>query len=110
MKKRVNRLQFGYGFLAALLAVCMLFLGVYIGSRQLSQVEAQENTEAREKYYTSIQVEDGDTLWNIAEEYMTEDFEDRDSFMNEVRQMNNLTGSIIRSGDILLIPYYAESR
>lgn len=107
--KNTNRLNLGYGFVVVLLAVCMLFLGIFIGSHRVAQVEAKEFVQNRQKFYTSITVEDGDTLWAIADEYMTEDFEDRDSFMNEVRQMNDLTGSIIRSGSTLLIPYYTDA-
>lgn len=108
MKKNVNRLQFGYGFILVLLAVCMLFLGVYIGSSKVAQVEAKEKGTDREKFYTAILVEEGDTLWSIADEYMTSEYNSRDSFMNEVRQMNHLTGSIIHTDSTLLIPYYAE--
>jgi len=109
MRKDVNRLQFGYGFLLILLAVCMLFLGVYIGSSKVAQVEAKSKEAARDKFYTTILVEEGDTLWAIADEYMTAEYEDRDSFMDEVRKMNHLTGSMIQSGSTLLIPYYADA-
>ena len=108
MNRRVNRLRIGYGFVLVLLAVCMLFLGVYIGSSRVAQVEAKTADWNIEKYYTSILVEEGDTLWSIADEYMTSEYEDRDSFMDEVREMNHLTGSIIHAGSTLLIPYYTD--
>ena len=106
MRRSANRLPVGYGFVLVLLAVCMLFLGVYIGSRRVSQVEAKGNEIHREKYYTAITVEQGDTLWSIADEYMTSEYTDRDSFMDEVREMNHLTGSIIHADSTLLVPYY----
>lgn len=108
MKKSANRINFRYGFVVALLAICMLFLGVFIGSRRMAEVEAQGYYPERQKFYTSIEVEEGDTLWAIADEYMTEEYEDREAFMDEVREMNNLTGSIIRTGSTLLVPYYGE--
>lgn len=108
MRRNVNRLQFGYGFVLVLLAICMLFLGVYIGSRRVAQVEAKGTETNRDKFYTTILVEEGDTLWAIADEYMTEEYESRDSFMEEVRKMNHLTGSIIHAGNTLLIPYFAN--
>lgn len=109
MKKNTNRLHVGYGFVVTLLAICMLFLGVFIGSKKVAQVEAQTSLQNREKFYTSIVVKEGDTLWSLADEYMTRDYEDRDAFMDEVRQMNDLTGSVIHSGSTLLIPYYADA-
>ena len=108
MKRTANRLHVGYGFLLVLLAICMLFLGVYIGSSRVAQVEAKGNAPEREKLYTTILVEEGDTLWSIADEYMTFEY-DRDTFMDEVRDMNHLTGSIIHSGSNLLVPYYADA-
>ena len=108
MNRRLNRLRMGYGFVLVLLAVCMLFLGVYIGSSRVAQVEAKGTESNREKYYTSILVEEGDTLWSIADEYMTSEYTDRDSFMDEVREMNHLTGSVIHADSTLLIPYYAD--
>ena len=109
MRRNANRLHVGYSFVLVLLAVCMLFLGVFIGSRRVAQVEAMGNTTDREKFYTSIIVEKGDTLWSIADEYMSDEYEDRDSFMDEVREMNHLTGSIIHVDSTLLIPYYADA-
>ena len=109
MRRNVHRLQFGYGFVLILLAVCMLFLGIYIGSSRVANVEAKGADSAREKYYTAILIEEGDTLWSIAVEYMTYEYKDRDSYMDEVRKMNDLTGSIIKSGSTLLVPYYADT-
>ena len=71
----------------------------------MNKVEARDYTKGQ-KYYTSIEVEAGDTLWTIADEYMTEEYASRDAFMNEVRQMNHITGSSIRSGSTILVPYY----
>lgn len=109
MRKNTNRLQVGYGFVVVLLAVCMLFLGVYIGSRKVAQVEAKGSAPEREKLYTTVLVEEGDTLWSLADEYMSFEYNDREEFMDEVRDMNHLTGSIIHSGSTLLIPYYADA-
>lgn len=110
MKKRSNRIQIGYGFFLVLLATCMLFLGVFIGSHKLAEVEAKDNFTDREKYYTTLLVEEGDTLWDIADEYMTEEYEDKEAFIREVSAMNQLTGHIIRCGDTIIIPYYADAR
>lgn len=109
MKKNSNIMRVRYGFIITLLALFMLFLGVYIGSRRMAQVEAQGYVQERQKFYTCIDIKEGDTLWSLAEEYMTEEYTDRESYMDEVREMNDLTGSMIQAGTTLLIPYYGES-
>lgn len=109
MKKNMSIINFRYGFLVILLAICMLFLGIYIGSHRMASVEAQKFVQDRQKRYTCIDVEEGDTLWKIAGEFMTEEYQNRDMLIEEIREMNHITGSMIRAGSTLLIPYYGES-
>ena len=109
MKKNTNTSTLTHIFLITLFATAMLFLGVFIGSRQVVSVEAQELLPQTEKYYTTIQVQSGDTLWDIADDYMSAEYENKTDFINEVKEMNHITGSMIRAGEILLIPYYSES-
>ena len=61
------------------------------------------------KYYTSITVETEETLWDIADEYADyEHYEDKDSYIAEVRSINHLEDNCIFAGQLLIIPYYAE--
>ena len=59
------------------------------------------------KYYTSIQVESGDTLWNIACEYMTDDYSNINTYIDEICSINQLTDCQIHAGEYLTIPYYS---
>ena len=60
------------------------------------------------KYFTSIQVEAGDTLWSIAEEYADElHYDSNIDYINEVKMMNKLRNDEIVSGQYLVIPYYS---
>lgn len=63
-------------------------------------------SNASEKYFTCITVEEGDSLWSIAGKYMTEEYESTQEYINEVKQINNLTGSTIVTGTSLIVPYY----
>ena len=60
------------------------------------------------KYYTSIRVYSGDTLWDIAKEYRTEEYSDISSYIAEVREINHLSSNQITDGMYLCIPYYSE--
>ena len=76
-----------------------------IGSK--SKIYASSSKEAY-KYYTSIQVASGDSLWSISENYLTPEHNDRKEFINEVRQLNHLGESeAIHAGEYLVIPYYS---
>lgn len=69
------------------------------------QAESMEHSVSY-KYYTSIQVKRGDTLWDIAEKYRTSEYHDIGSYIDEVKKINHLSGSKITDGMYLCIPYY----
>lgn len=60
------------------------------------------------KYYTSIRVGKGDSLWSIADRHADGYFESKQDFLQEVIQINHLLDSDIRQGDYLIIPYYSS--
>lgn len=61
------------------------------------------------KYYKSIEIKKGDTLWSIANEYMDiQHYEGISDYINEVKEMNALTNNRITSGNYLIIPYYSS--
>lgn len=59
------------------------------------------------KYYKSIEIKDGDTLWSIAKEYMTSDYESIEDYIDELRELNQLGNDhILISGKHLNVVYY----
>ncbi len=68
---------------------------------------AQDNDEAHYfKYYTSITVMPGDTLYSIAEDYSL-NYEDTDSHIMEIASINHLSDDTIYAGSSLIVPYYS---
>lgn len=78
---------------------CMIF-GV-----TKAQAAPAENTY---KYYTSIQIQKGDTLWNIASMYMTDEYESVNDYIEEICAINHIDHNDIHSGQYLTIPYYSD--
>jgi cell division protein YceG involved in septum cleavage len=85
-------------------AIVILAVG-YIGFNHSDSSDSQAS-DASEKYFTCITVEPGDSLWSIAEEYMTEEYDSVQDYINEVEEINNLKNTNIVSGTSLLVPYY----
>ena len=52
--------------------------------------------------YTTVTVEQGDTLWDLAREYNKNG--DIRQYINKIEKVNNITDSIIFEGDILKLP------
>ncbi len=60
------------------------------------------------KYYTSIMIEDGDTLYSLADEYAKGYSIDTDKYIEEIMHINHLEDDMcIMAGQSLIIPYYS---
>ncbi|MGX1264521.1 hypothetical protein RKD55_002325 [Rossellomorea marisflavi] len=54
--------------------------------------------------YHSIEVQEGDTLWTIADEYSHDSSMSTDEFIKWVGERNNLATYTISAGDSLVLP------
>lgn len=59
------------------------------------------------KYYTIIEVEKDRTLWDISQEYMTDEYLNWGQYADEVMLINNLSSTHLKCGDVLAVPYYS---
>ena len=87
-----------------------VFIGWFAGKSQIVSAKSTEDIGKRNKYYTSISIQAGDTLWSIAEEYQTEEYATLKEYVREIKYCNNLFSDRITEGKYLLIPYYAEEQ
>ncbi len=60
------------------------------------------------KYYTTIQIQKGDTLSQIALDHMTEECGSLDEYLEEICEINHISRDSIHSGRYLTIPYYSS--
>ncbi len=84
----------------------IIFFAVLCFSGSAGTVQA-ENTS--KKYYTQIQVGEGDTVWDIAARYISSEYRNTSAYIDEVEQINHISADEITSGCFLMIPYYAEA-
>lgn len=96
----------GYRIIIITMIVCaMSFLFISMRGTQ-SHVDAHSSVET---YYKSIQINEGDSLWQIAEEYGDSEIVDRDEYMKEIKSINHLSDNdAIHSGQYLTVPYYVR--
>lgn len=87
--------------------ICLVVLLSVTVSGFLSK--AKSRTEAVQyKYYKSIVVNYGDTLWTIASEYKGAEYKSADEYIMEVKRMNGLKDDSITAGNYLIIPYFSN--
>ena len=89
------------------IAIVILSISLLVLSPYRTKASS-DGTSQRNKFYTSLYVNCGDTLWSIADEYITEEYSDTYEYINEVMSINNMHDSGIKAGMKLCVPYYAE--
>lgn len=105
--RRQKRVRRNFTMLIAFLliviaAISILFMSF---STQANDFEHQPSY----KYYKSIEVSKGDTLWSIANDNIdSEHYKNTYEYINEVKKMNSLTSDKIVSGSYIIIPYYSS--
>lgn len=93
-----------------LLVFCfiLLFAVFVFGGICVARTDCDRERIHRIKYYTSIEIQYGDTLWGIASRYSDTVDTSVEEYVAELKRMNHLTHDGIRAGDSLMVFYYAE--
>ena len=95
--------------LLLLFVLSVLFIGVggiLIGNNFSSSQVNAENTSVEKRYYKSITIDAGVSLWSIANEYCSDYSMKTDEYISEIKRLNNLTSDEIHQGQKLMIIYF----
>lgn len=87
--------------------VMIVSLIILLGSSIHALANSSDNRPVN-KYYTSITVENGDTLWDIADEYISGYDIDKNDYIAEVSVLNNLSEDEIHAGQSIVVAYYTR--
>lgn len=63
----------------------------------------------RTKLVTSIEVKQGDTLWSIASRYITDEYDDMNEYIEEIKSSNGMATDTIHAGNYIIVPYYTDA-
>ena len=92
----------------ALVLTSALIIGIVLSFRMTSNAQPGK-AELSFKYYTSIEVAEGETLWSIAECHADAHYADIRDYVDEVVRINHLWDEDrLLAGQRLIIPYYSE--
>ena len=73
-----------------------------------NQVEENYDEDKKSyKYYTTVYVTRNMTLWDIAEEYITDEYSDKRAYIDEVMEINQLKSDKLSYGSTICVPYYS---
>lgn len=93
--------------LAIIIGVSAACCGYVIGTRLRVNAHSNSNSiDKEQKYYTSIEIQKGDSLWSIAQSYMNDDYESIEDYVNELKTINKLNSDCINEAEYLTVAYY----
>ena len=107
-KNRIRRLKIVRMQRLALVAIIAILISLTIFLAMSLGTQAHSEN-MRYKYYTQITVNHGDTLESIACRYITGEYENSESYINEVCNINHLEDKDqVLAGESLIVPYYSD--
>lgn len=92
----------------------MIFFAIVITmscilGKTLVMANEEESPVSCNRYYTTVKVEPGDTLWSIAQTYNQNSGMDIRDYIIELKRINQLLTDEIRAGEYLSIVYFSET-
>lgn len=91
-----------------LLITAFLIIGFAFCFRVMTTYASTGKENPDYKYYSSIVVKSGDSLWSIAKEYAGTYYNSLEDYISEVAGINHLKDDQIRAGQYLIVPYYSQ--
>jgi hypothetical protein len=108
LKKNVylnNKAKFNVLCVSVLVMLIIICSGIMIANAGVSDDVKIEQY----KYYTSISIEKGDTLWSIADNYV-DGTDSINQYVNDLKEINHLQNDCIYQGQNLIVYYYSTAQ
>ena len=102
--RRVAELKRNLFLTGLVLILFILFLSIFS-----VKSNASEDPDSKEyKHYLTVEILPGDSVYSIAEEYLSNGYSSIDSLVNEILYVNNLSETtVLISGNYLIVPVYS---
>lgn len=91
--------------LMIMMALIVLVMSNVCGHSLMNALADETELPESQKYYTSLKIQKGDTLWGIASEYAQSCGMTTTEYITELKNMNGLKEDVIHSGQHLTIMY-----
>lgn len=89
--------------------IAILFLLILFSICFITKTVTAERDTDRAKLVMSIEVEKGDTLWSIASNYITDEYDDMNEYIEEIKYSNGMISDDIHAGNYIIVPYYTDA-
>ena len=92
----------------AVVILIFISLGILLGTSMNALASSKADAASYHKYYTSVRIEAGDTLWTIADEYIADLNIDKQEYIAEICSLNDICEDEIHAGDYVVVAYYSQ--
>lgn len=108
IRRQQREMEIKKRLVIALAAITIVLFFIIIMQTSISSTASDSSHIVNYKYYKSVEIKKGDTLWSIANEYIDyNEYENIDEYIKEIMKTNSLKSSSIKAGRYLIIPYYS---
>lgn len=94
-------------FLAVTFLLVFCF-SIIMGKRLVDAHDDSQVSVQDQKFYKSIEIQSGDTLWDIAAEYTGGNPQEISRYVGELMKINGLATDQIQEGKYLTVVYYGN--
>ncbi len=102
IRKEIVRHRMLIILVGLLLSIFLIFWG---GNRLLADQARASDAYETVTVYTSVYINPGDTLWDIADRYMSDYSSDQRACVEELRRLNHMNAEEeLKAGGYLLVP------
>ena len=105
-KRKAQKIRRKALFIIIMTVILVICISTTLGSGFVNAESDSSVGCVQRKYYKSIEIQSGDTLWAIAAEYKGNHYDSTYAYIDEVMEMNHLDSDQIHAGQYLTIPYY----
>lgn len=88
--------------------IALLLFALLLTFGLISNTVFASSSVERSKLITCVKIEKGDTLWNIALEYKTNEYKNLRDYIDEIKRCNGIDTDMIHEGQYLIIPYFEK--
>ncbi len=92
----------------AIVVIILVSLGILLGTGINVLASSKADPAAYNKYYKSVRVEYGDTLWTIADEYIQDLNIEKTDYIAEICELNHISADDIQAGEYIIVAYYSK--
>ena len=90
-------------------AIAVLLLVVVFSVFFITKTVTAQRSMDRMKLVTTIEVKKGDTLWSIASDYFTDEYNDMNEYIDEIKDSNRMVSDEIHAGNYIIVPYFTDA-